>query len=30
VLMVLWDHYFTERDPFFILFLALVMITNSK
>ncbi|XP_064395152.1 TBC1 domain family member 23-like [Halichondria panicea] len=27
---VMWDHYFTERDPFFFFFLALVMIVNAK
>ena len=27
---VMWDHYFTETDPFFFFFLALVMVVNAK
>ena len=30
VVQVMWDLYLLERDPFLVLFLALVMILNAK
>lgn len=30
VVYVMWDLYLLERDPFLVLFLALVMILNAK
>ena len=30
VIAGLWDVYFSERDPFLVFFLALVMIINAK